>query len=213
MKFPSCPGGLENGAKTVLSFCFTPVVQRPAHAGECNLRPRNIVPRKQRHIEAFRAAAEIFGIETRAGHPLHLRQARSGIDLRAGFPARYRTRLPRALRGARRPAAFRVPPDNPPVMSRSRGAALWRGGTDGCSRRSDDRTDDDLRICVIDMAAIAADITFRCVSIRYTANDARTRRRRNGSLDPCHRARARGKRMRNKIAIRIFALPTTRQTR
>ena len=42
----------------------------------------------------------------------------------------------------------------------------------------DHRSDHDLGIAVIDMAAIAADVPLHCVSVRHTAFEARTGRGR-----------------------------------
>jgi len=54
--------------------------QRPTGAGESNLRPRNIVPIKQFHLQTFCARAELLRVKTGAIQQLHLTDARNGID-------------------------------------------------------------------------------------------------------------------------------------
>jgi hypothetical protein len=68
------------GGEDTLILRFPPMFQRPMNAGEGNLRPRNIVPRKQLHFEAFGTGGEFFFFQPRAIHQLHLAQTRYGID-------------------------------------------------------------------------------------------------------------------------------------
>lgn len=188
------------------------MLQRPTSAGESNLRPRNIIPIEQFHVQTFRTRSELFPVKTGAVHQLHLTDPRNGIDCQQSVENDVALRF---LAGLASRALFRgfvffqiSCGQRPQAHARFDRATTKQKAV----AMGNNRAHNDFWICIVNMTTRIAHVTFCRVSIRYTANEARIGRRWCGMMTG-HGDNSAQPRQQTKAQMRIFALPTHAQTR
>src|SRR5665213_2254450 len=147
------------------------MVQSPFDARKGEFAPRYLTPRKQPDFEAFGTRRKNRLLDFCAIHQMHLAYVRHGIDreqtvdddVGAGFLARFAA-------GAllRRFMFFQKSGrQGPVVLSWFDGAATQQN----VFAMHHDGTHDDLRIGIVDVTALSADVAFGCVSQWHTPNE------------------------------------------